>query len=244
MAPLSVSDYINLVYIWCTNNLIPRIIDGVSDDSSACFFHSINLNSSSSPPWLLKDKSLPAKVPFFHLPNCSLSLSLSLVIIDITTFCLFIRESLIQTVNFIVKPRWPGNPTSHWPSRTFRWLRRRRERSESKFSTLLSVTPMLTRGAARYPSFHFVSLFFLFWFDWCFLLLGMNLVGNVEKEMVFFGMYVSFCAARVNSMICLIAAWSFFFLSWIYLILILQDPEGLFPCILGHEAAGYNILIK
>ncbi|KAG4976821.1 hypothetical protein JHK86_036295 [Glycine max] len=49
----------------------------------------------------------------------------------------------------MVKPRWPGNPTSHCPSRTFRWRHRRMARSVSKFSTLLSVTPTLTLGAAR-----------------------------------------------------------------------------------------------
>lgn len=48
-----------------------------------------------------------------------------------------------------VKRRWPGNPTSHWWLRMCRLLRLRLARSESRFSSLLSATLMLTPGAAR-----------------------------------------------------------------------------------------------
>lgn len=101
--------------------------------------------------------------------TCKGSLSLSLFslftikayLLSLSLLLSFTRESLKRTV-FMVKPRWPGNPTSHCPSRTFRWRRRRMERSVSKFSTLLSVTPMLTLGAARYITFH--SYLPIFWF--------------------------------------------------------------------------------
>ena len=70
-------------------------------------------------------------------------------------------ESEMAMVIFVLgnlKRRWPGNPTSPWSSKTYRWLRRKPERSGSRFSSPLYATPMLILGAARSSLLFFFNI--------------------------------------------------------------------------------------